>query len=196
MTKALVIQSSALNEGSNTRYLTAKLIERLGRDEQLEVTSRDLAAEPLPHLDESLLGAFFTPDEQRTPEQRAAVATSDRLVAELQAHDVLVIAAPMYNFGVPSTLKAYLDHIARAGITFKYTEQGPVGLVEGKKAYIVAATGGVHAGTPRDFVAPYLRTFLGFIGIDNVEVIQAEGMSMSDQKETSIGLALEAIERI
>jgi len=196
MTKVLVIQSSALNEGSNTRFLTAKLVERLGRDGALEVTTRDLAASPLPHLNDTTLGAFFTPADQRSAEQQAAVAISDDLVAELQASDVLVIAAPMYNFGVPSTLKAYLDHIARAGVTFKYTETGPVGLVEGKKAFVVAATGGIHAGTPRDFVAPYLKTFLGFIGIGDVEVIQAEGLSMQERKEASIGEALEEIENI
>ncbi|NVK41324.1 MAG: NAD(P)H-dependent oxidoreductase [Oceanospirillaceae bacterium] len=196
MTKVLVIQSSALNENSNTRFLTGKLVERLGRDKDLEISTRDLAANPLPHLNETTLGAFFTPVDQRSAEQQEAVATSDQLVAELQDHDILIIAAPMYNFGVPSTLKAYLDHIARAGITFKYTENGPVGLVEGKKVYVVAATGGVHAGTPRDFVAPYLKAFMGFIGITDVEVIQAEGLSMVDQKEAAIEQALEAIESI
>ncbi|MFC6673577.1 FMN-dependent NADH-azoreductase [Marinobacterium aestuariivivens] len=196
MTKVLVLQSSALNENSNTRFIANKLLERLGRDNALDVSTRDLAGKPLPHLNEATLGAFFSPADQRTAEQQQAVALSDELIAELLAADVLVIGAPMYNFGVPSTLKAYLDHIARAGITFKYTETGPVGLVENKKAYIVAAAGGIHAGTPRDFVAPYLKTFLGFIGIDDVELIQAEGMSMQDQKEAAIEKALDEIERI
>jgi FMN-dependent NADH-azoreductase len=196
MTKVLVVQSSALNETSNTRAITAKLLERLGRDNDLEITTRDLAQDQLPHITDLTLGAFFTPADQRSDEQNAIAALSDSLVTELLATDVLIIGAPMYNFGVPSTLKAYLDHVARAGITFKYTETGPVGLVENTKAYVVTATGGFHAGTARDFVAPYLETFLGFIGITDVDVFTAEGMSMADQKDTAISKVLTSIEQL
>lgn len=196
MTKVLVIQSSAMNETSNTRLLTAKLLARLGRDSELDITTRDLAQNQLPHITDETLGAFFTPQDQRSAEQVQIVALSDRLVAELLNTDVVIIAAPMYNFGVPSTLKAYFDHIARAGVTFKYTETGSVGLVENKQAYIVTATGGIHAGTPRDFVAPYVKTFLGFLGINAVETFAAEGMSMADMKETSLNEVMTAIEQL
>ncbi|UTW13306.1 FMN-dependent NADH-azoreductase [Marinobacterium rhizophilum] len=196
MTKVLVIQSSALNETSNTRLLTTKLLARLGRDAQIAVTTRDLAQDQLPHITDQTLGAFFTPADQRSDEQNAIIALSDTLVGELMDTDILIIAAPMYNFGVPSTLKAYFDHIARAGVTFKYTETGPVGLVQNKQAYIVTATGGIHAGTPRDFVAPYVETFLGFIGINAVETFAAEGMSMPDMKDQSLNQVMSAIEQL
>ncbi|MCP8689283.1 FMN-dependent NADH-azoreductase [Marinobacterium sedimentorum] len=196
MTKVLVVQSSALNETSNTRLLTGKLLTRLGRDAEVAVTTRDLAHHPLPHITDQTLGAFFTPADQRSAEQNEIIALSDTLVAELMNTDIIIIAAPMYNFGVPSTLKAYFDHIARAGVTFKYTETGPVGLVQGKQAYIVTATGGIHAGTPRDFVAPYVTTFLGFLGINAVETFAAEGMSMADMKEASLNQAISAIEQL
>ncbi|ANG63306.1 FMN-dependent NADH-azoreductase [Marinobacterium aestuarii] len=196
MTKVLVVQSSALNETSNTRLLTAKLLARLGRDADITVTSRDLAQDQLPHITDQTLGAFFTPADQRSPEQTEIIALSDALVAELMDTDVVIIAAPMYNFGVPSTLKAYFDHIARAGVTFKYTETGPVGLVQGKQAYIVTATGGIHAGTPRDFVAPFVTTFLGFLGINAVKTFAAEGMSMPTMKEESLNQTISAIEQL
>jgi FMN-dependent NADH-azoreductase len=196
MTKVLVVQSSALNETSNTRLLTSKLLSRLGRDAEVAVTTRDLAQHPLPHITDQTLGAFFTPADQRSAEQNEIIALSDTLVAELMNTDIIIIAAPMYNFGVPSTLKAYFDHIARAGVTFKYTETGPVGLVQDKQAYIVTATGGIHAGTPRDFVAPYVTTFLGFLGINAVETFAAEGMSMADMKEASLNQAISAIEQL
>jgi FMN-dependent NADH-azoreductase len=196
MTKVLVVQSSALNETSNTRLLTAKLLARLGRDSELDISTRDLAQDPLPHISDKTLGAFFTPADQRTEEQDQIIALSDRLVTELMATDVIIVAAPMYNFGVPSTLKAYFDHIARAGVTFKYTETGPVGLVQNKQAYIVTATGGIHAGTPRDFVAPYVATFLGFLGINDVETFAAEGMSMADMKDQSLNQVISAIDQL
>ncbi len=196
MTKVLVVQSSALSENSNTRHITGKLLARLNRDGELDVTTRDLAQDQLPHITEQTLGAFFTPPEQRSSEQNDIVALSDSLVAELMATDVLIIGAPMYNFSVPSTLKAYFDHIARAGMTFKYTETGPVGLLENKKAYVVTATGGVHAGTASDFVGPYLTTFLGFLGIKDIEMLAVEGMSMPDMKEASIGQVLADIEQL
>ncbi len=196
MTKVLVIQSSALNETSNTRLLTNKLLERLGRDSKLDISTRDLAQNPLPHLSDRTLGAFFTPAEQRSEEQQQIIALSDELVTELMASEILIIAAPMYNFGVPSTLKAYFDHIARAGVTFKYTETGPVGLVQNTQAYIVTATGGIHAGTARDFVAPYVETFLRFLGINAVDTFAAEGMSMADTKEKSLNQVISSIEQL
>ena len=135
---------------------------------------RDLAAQPLPHLDAAEVGAFSRRLSRAAPEQQALVAVSDGLVAELAAADVLVLAVPMYNFGIPSTLKAYFDRVARAGVTFKYTETGPVGLLSGKKAYVLER-GGMYQGTAKDSQTAYLKDFLSFIGIDDVTFVYAEG---------------------
>ena len=115
-------------------------------------------------------------------EQAELVQRSDQLIAELQAADVLVLGVPMYNFGIPSTLKSYFDHIARAGVTFRYTANGPEGLVKGKKAYVLAARGGLYQGTPKDSQTTYLRDFLAFIGIDEVEFVYAEGLNMGAEQ--------------
>jgi FMN-dependent NADH-azoreductase len=153
------------------------------------VIVRDLAADPLPHLD-AKPGA-------RTLEQQRVVEYSDALIAELQRADVIVFGMPMYNFGVPSTLKAYFDHIARAGVTFRYTEQGPVGLLAGKQVFVFATRGGMYAGTPRDTQTSYLREFLGFLGMDRVEFVYAEGLAMGDESRNSaIANAHAAIERM
>jgi len=141
---------------------------------------RDLATNPVPHLTGERFQAFLTKPEDRTLAQAREAAVSDDLVAELQAADVLVIGLPLYNFGVPSTLKAYFDHVARAGITFRYTANGPEGLLKGKKAYLFATRGGVHAGFPRDTQTGFVRDFLAFLGITDVEFIYAEGLAMGD----------------
>jgi len=160
------------------------------------VTVRDLASNPFPHLEESHLQSFFTPAENRTPAQQEAVRHSDEVIAELMATDVLVIGAPLYNFGMPSTLKAWIDHIARAGITFRYTANGPEGLVKGKKVYVAMSSGGVYSDGPMaayDFVAPYLKTVFGFLGITDVEVVRAEGVSMPDLKDGALEKALASV---
>jgi FMN-dependent NADH-azoreductase len=149
------------------------------------VVSRDLAAEPVPHLDGARFMSFLAKPEERTTEQQAVVAFSDALIAEMQNADVIVIGLPMYNFGVPSTLKAYFDHIARAGVTFKYTATGPEGLLTGKKAYILAARGGMYAGTAKDSQTTYVRDFLGFLGITDVEFVYAEGLNMGDDSKSA-----------
>jgi FMN-dependent NADH-azoreductase len=155
---------------------------------------RNLQAEPLPHLDDAVLGAFFTPADQRTAEQAAIAARSDALIAELQAADIVVIGAPMYNFGVSSQLKTYFDFIARAGVTFQYTANGAEGLVKGKKVYVVSARGGKYLGTPGDSQTPYLKTFLGFLGMTDVNFIYAEGLNMgADAAQAALAAAREAI---
>jgi len=146
---------------------------------------RDLASDPLPHLTAERFGALLSAPEQRTPEQARIAAESDALVAQLQAADVVVIGVPMYNFGVPSTLKTYFDHVARAGVTFQYTEQGPRGLLTGKRAYVVATRGGTYAGTPQDLQSAYVRQFLGFLGIADVEFIYAEGLSLGPESRAA-----------
>jgi FMN-dependent NADH-azoreductase len=143
------------------------------------VITRDLGKNPLPHLDAERFGAFLAKPETRTPEQQLVLSESDALIAELKQADTLVLGLPMYNFGVPSQLKAYFDHVARAGVTFTYTEKGPVGLLTGKQAYVFAARGGLYQGTPRDTQTPYVREFLGFLGITDVQFVYAEGLAIS-----------------
>src|SRR5580704_2898654 len=140
MTTILQINSAARSQGAQSTLLVNELTEKLQQSNPgAQVVVRNLQAEPLPHLDDSVLGAFFTPADQRTPEQVAVAARSDALIAELLAADIIVIGAPMYNFGVSTQLKAYFDWIARAGVTFRYTANGPEGLVTGKKVFIVTA---------------------------------------------------------
>jgi FMN-dependent NADH-azoreductase len=160
------------------------------------VKVRDLTNKPFPHLEEAHLQSFFTPAEGRTPEQQEAVRHSDEAIAEIMAADTIVIDAPLYNFGIPSTLKAWVDHIARAGITFRYTAAGPEGLVKGKKVYIAMASGGVYSEGPSaayDFVAPYLKFFLGFIGMTDVTVFRVEGLSIPDLQPTALDKAIASI---
>ena len=149
------------------------------------IVERDLAANPVPHLDGARFMAFLAKPEERSAEQQAVVDFSDALIAELRAADVIVIGLPMYNFGIPSQLKAYFDHLARAGVSFRYTAAGPEGLITGKKAYILAARGGVYAGTPKDSQTAYVRDFLGFIGITDLEFIYAEGLNMGDESKNA-----------
>lgn len=165
----LHIDASARYEGSVTRQLSARIVEKLSG----EVVARDLNQQ-IPQIDEAWVGANFTPADARTGEQRETLALSDTLIAELQAADVLVLGVPVYNFGVPAALKAWIDQIARAGVTFRYTETGPEGLLKGKRAIVALSTGGTPVGSEIDFASGYLRHILGFIGITDVEIIAAD----------------------
>ena len=146
-----------------------------------QLTLRDLAVTPHPVLDEAALGALFTPVDQRSPEQAARVALDDALIAEIQAHDTLVLGVPMYNFGVPVQLKSWIDAIARTGVTFRYTETGPEGLLKGKKVYVALARGGLYRDTANDSQVPYLKSVLGFLGLSDVSFIYAEGLAMGTE---------------
>jgi FMN-dependent NADH-azoreductase len=162
-----------------------------------KVAVRDLGREPVPHLDAERFLAFIAKPEERTPAQQALTTCSDTLVEEIRAADVIVLGVPMYNFGVPSTLKAYFDHIARAGVTFRYTASGPEGLLKGKKAYVFAARGGLYAGTSKDSQTIYIRDFLGFLGITDVEFVYAEGLSMGEPaKEAALTEARQRLEEL
>lgn len=179
MSRILVIESSARQQGSVSRELTQQFIanwQAAHPADQVQV--RDLAAKPVPHLDATLLGGWMTPSEQQNDAEKAALARSNQLTDELLAADVLVLAAPMYNFAIPSTLKAWLDHVLRAGVTFKYTETGPQGLLTGKRAFVLTARGGIYAGSALDHQEPYLRQALAFIGIHDVQFIHAEGLNL------------------
>lgn len=150
------------------------------------VVKRDLSKQPLPHLTAERFQAFASDPKSRTAEQAAHVQVSDDLVNELKAADVIVFGLPMYNFGLPSTLKAWIDHVARAGVTFKYTENGPQGLLDSnKKVFVFAARGGEYLGTPKDTQTPYITTFLNFIGLTNIEFVFAEGLAMGDSQKTT-----------
>lgn len=180
--KILQINSSARSAGANSTRLADAITTRLkAANPGAVVELRDLAAHPHPVLDEAALGALFTPAEQRTPEQAARVALDDALIAQLQSADAIVLGVPMYNFGVPVQLKTWIDAIARAGVTFRYTENGPEGLIKGKKVYVALARGGLYRDTPADSQVPYLKGVLGFLGMTDVEFIYAEGLAMGPE---------------
>ena len=179
MSNVLIIESSARQQGSFSRQLTQQFISQWQAAHPTDqVTVRDLALHPVPHLDANLLNGWMKPEAQRSADEHASLKRSDELTDELLAADVLVLAAPMYNFAIPSTLKAWLDHVLRAGVTFKYTETGPQGLLTGKKAYVLTARGGLYAGSTSDHQEPYLRQVMAFVGIHDVTFIHAEGMNL------------------
>lgn len=197
--RVLRVDASARRAGSTTRALSDALIDALRRRHgDLTLTSRDLAA-GLPFVDERWVAANFTAPEQRDAAQRGALAGSDVLVRELQDAEMLVIGVPIYNFGVPAALKAWIDQVARARLTFRYTPQGPVGLLGGRKAYLVVASGGTEVGGPIDFATPYLRHVLGFLGITDVEVVSADRQTgrgadaVSDARSRIETIAAEAV---
>lgn len=203
MTTILQIHSSLHGEDAQSSRLASEFVQAFRAANgtgthpapDTRVLVRDLAREPVPHLTAERFKAFSTPAAERTSGQQQAVAESDRLIAELLAADVVVIGLPMYNFGVPSTLKAYFDHIARAGVTFRYTAEGPEGLLKGKKAYVFATRGGRHAGTPSDLQTAYVRQFLGFVGIRDVVFVYAEGMALgAEQRDAAVADASARIE--
>jgi len=178
----LQINASARREGANSTRLANTVVQRLeAAHPGARVSLRDLAVTPHPVLDEAALGALFTPADQRSPEQAARVALDDALIAEVQAHDVVVLGVPMYNFGTPVQLKSWIDAIARAGVTFRYTATGPEGLLKGKKVYVALARGGLYRDTPNDSQVPYLKSVLGFLGMTDLHFIYAEGLAMGPE---------------
>ena len=178
----LVIKSSVFGDNGNSSALVNTKVEQLkAANPGATVVVRDLSAQPIPHLDGERVGAFFTPAEERTAEQQQVDDFSLTLIEELKAADHVVLGLPMYNFGIPSQLKSWIDHVARAGITFRYTENGPQGLLEDKPVTVLAARGGLYAGTDNDTVTPYIKLFFGFVGITSVELVYAEGLNMGDE---------------
>ncbi|UOD51072.1 FMN-dependent NADH-azoreductase [Orrella daihaiensis] len=178
----LQINSSARGDDSSSTKLANAVVAQLkAANSATHVQVRDLGHEPHPTLDSHALKALFTAEPERSAEQSARVAIDDAVIAQVQAADVLVMGVPMYNFGIPAQLKSWFDAIARAGVTFRYTENGPEGLLKGKKVYVALARGGIYRDTPNDSQVPYLKTMLGFLGMTDVEWIYAEGLAMGTE---------------
>ena len=197
MTTLLHIKTSIFGDDGQSSQLAASFIQQWQQKKpQGKVVVRDLIEDNLPHLDAAIVGALMTPAEERNPKQQRIIDRSDALVAELEQADQIVMGVPMYNFAVPSQMKAYFDLLARAGVTFKYTDQGPVGLLEDKPVYLFATRGGLYRDSGVDFQIPFVKQFLGFIGFNSVEVIYAEGLSMSEQAEISLAQANQQIAAI
>ena len=194
----LQINSSARRDASHSTRLANRIVERLrAADPDATLTLRDLGRSPHPVLDEATLTALFTPAQQRTAEQAARVAQDDALIAEIQAADVVVLGVPMYNFGVPASLKNWIDAISRAGVTFRYTQRGPEGLLKGKKVYVALTRGGNYRNTPADTQVPYLTTVFAFLGLVDVHFVYAEGLARgADVERTSINAAYDAIDEV
>lgn len=195
MKTLLQIKTSLFSDHGQSSQLAARYVaDWQAANPKGAVITRDLATDPVPHLTGERFQAFIAPPEQRTPEQAAHAAASDGLIDELKRADVIVLGLPMYNFGIPSTLKAYFDHVARAGHTFRYTANGPEGLLKGKRAVVFATRGGVYSGTPLDTQSGYVRDFLRFLGIEDVEFVYAEGLAMGDEpKARALSKAHDAI---
>lgn len=198
MKTLLQLNTSLFSEnGQSSRMVDQFVSKWRAANPQGHVVSRDLATTPVPHLTAERFTALTAKPDERNMEQQAVADFSDVLLDELRNADVIALGLPMYNFGIPSTLKAYFDHIARAGMTFRYTDKGPVGMLTGKKAYVFAARGGMYAGTATDTQTPYVRDFLRFIGIEEVEFVYAEGLAMGDQqKQTALVSAEKAIRQL
>jgi FMN-dependent NADH-azoreductase len=176
----LYVTSSPRGDASYSNKIGAQVLDELHRSHPgATVVKRDLAADAPPHIDENFAAGMAVPEDQRSPIQRAVLARSDQMIEELFKADIVVIAVPMINFSVPSTLKSWVDHISRSGRTFAYGATGPKGLVHGKQVILVQAKGGVYSGAmqPFDFVTPYLKHMLGFLGMTDVQVIDVEGTS-------------------
>ena len=178
MKNILVINSSISGSNGNSNKLVQFLLAQLSG---AQVTEIDLNAQPLPHLEMSEIGAWMTPAAERSREQHALAARSDELIAKIEAADAIVFGVPMYNFALPSQLKALLDRLARAGVTFKYTETGPVGLLKDKPVIFALARGGIYANTPADSQVPFLKTFFNFIGLTQLHFVYAEGLNMGPE---------------
>lgn len=198
MSNVLLIHSSVFGEKSQSLALARHFLKRYPHRSLIE---RALSPQAMPHLDGETFAAMGAPADALTGAQRAAVALSDTLIAELEAADTIVFALPMYNFSIPSTLKAWIDHVARRGRTFRYSEQGPEGLLKGKKVFVLVARGGVYSkGSPSaafDFQEPYLRAVLAFIGLTDVTFIHLEGLAMGPQAaDANRAKALAEIDRL
>lgn len=196
MSNILYVTASIRSETESvSRGIGQRLVDALVAKTGAQVTTRDLAANDLPYMTAERFAANLVPAAERTPEQAELAAIADTLIAELQAADTVVIASPIYNFAPPATLKSWADLVARAGTTFRYTANGPEGLLTGKKAYLAIASGGTPVGAEFDFMTRWLTFFLGFLGISDVEIVAADGI-MGEGGEEKIAAANDAAEAI
>ena len=183
--KLLKLTSGLFGDNSQSNQLANHFVERLQSvNSDLQLTNRDLISEPIPHLDATIISAFMSEPSERTSEQTDIVNFSNALIEEIKQADTIVLGLPMYNFGVPSQLKAYFDQLARAGVTFKYTDTGPVGLLEDKPVYVLAARGGLHQGLASDSQTGFIKTMFQFLGLKNVNIIYAEGLNMGESTQS------------
>lgn len=198
MKHILHLKSSIQGSASYSIRLGDAIIEKIqDKHPGSSLEEVDLAEMEIPHLNPALFRTFFIPGDQLTEEEKATIRLSDDFVKQLFAADIIVIGAPLYNFTIPSSLKAWIDYITRPGITFGYGENGPVGLVTGKKIYVAMSSGGVYSegpGKANDFVAPYLKAFLGLLGITDLTVVRAEGLKVEGLKEHAMDKAIDSIE--
>lgn len=184
MKNILVISASIFGQQGQSSQLVEKTVANLlAQHPEAVITRRDLAADPVPHLTRERFAALLSEESNRTEDQQNVLAYSDALISEIREADAVVLGVPMYNFGIPSALKAYFDHIARAGVTFRYTENGPVGLLEDRPVYVLAARGGIYEGTANDSQSPYIRSFLEFLGLHDVQIVYAEGLNMGNSQK-------------
>lgn len=183
MKNVLVLNASLNNENGNSALLAKRFTDLLAQETSVKLIERNLQQDNLSHLSSEEMAAWMTPAPERTDAQNDLATISDNLIEEVKASDTLVIGLPMYNFGIPSTFKTWIDRIARAGVTFKYTDTGPVGLLDGKKVVVLAARGGMYAGTPKDTQSQYVKDFFAFIGITDVTFVYAEGLNMGLKDE-------------
>jgi len=200
MKKILQIESSIKSQNSFSNQLSALLLEKItAAHPDHQIKTRNLSETPLPHLTDAHFAAFLAAPETRTERQTVDVKVSDEAIAELMDADIIVLAVPFYNFGIPSTLKAWVDHIARAGITFRYDANGAEGLVKNKKVYLAIASGAVYSEGPMkgyDFAEPYMRAMLGFLGMTDITTIRVEGTSIPGVTETALSKAVDKINEL
>jgi FMN-dependent NADH-azoreductase len=194
MKKILHIVSSPRGGASYSLQLGEAIIAKLlAAHPGSTVKTVDLVKQHWPHLEEAHLASFFTPADQHTDDNREAIRHSEEAIRDLQDADIIVIGAPMYNFSIHSTLKAWIDHIVRSGVTFSYSEKGPEGLIKGKKVYVAVSTGGIYSDGPMksaDFIEPYLKFILGFIGLTDIHFVRVEGLALPDLKDTALEKAI------
>lgn len=197
MNNILNITSSAKGENSFSSQLSDAIVKELQTQySDSSVLTIDLGKDPLPHIDETLLTAFFTPENIQTDADKITIQNSNTAIAQVMEADAIVLAVPLYNFGIPSTVKSWIDHICRAGITFTYTENGPKGLILNKKVYLAIASGGIYSEGPMkayDFTESYLRTVFGFLGLTDITVFRVEGTSIPDLKDIAVSKAVESV---
>ena len=195
MSTILHITASIRGEESVSRSLGQKLVAKLAKSQNADVVTRDLSKNDLPYIDADRFAANLAPYADRSTEQHELAKIADELIEELQQADTIVFSVPVYNFSVPATVKAWADLVARAGTTFRYTENGPEGLLTGKKVYLTAATGGTPIGSEVDFMSPWLKFFVGFLGMHDVEIVAADGI-MGEGGEEKIAEAHEKVEKL